>query len=359
MEHINIVEPTLMSETGHCYSFLNSLCQASNNVRLYLWVNRYANITFDNINVTIEKHFYRKIRRIQSYFLYRKLLKAEEKLFVSTATISDLVLLNWAAGGCIPKHKTYLYFHWLNINEKKLKLLTRLAKQQPNIVILGPTYTVIQSFQNAGFANVQLVPYPISTSNLTIKPEQNSFKGLLYAGAARQDKGISHVVDLIELMSSMALKIPFKLQNSPDHHGKYDTETKADLKRLQTINYSHLELFPDTLSAEEYASLFTGVICIQLYNPTLFADRISGVTLDALSAGSPIITIAGSWIALMVERFDAGITIDRADPEATLSAIHKIIENYAYYNKNAYAAGLALRQENSPEFLFNTLTNNS
>jgi UDP:flavonoid glycosyltransferase YjiC (YdhE family) len=91
----------------------------------------------------------------------------------------------------------------------------------------------------------------------------------------------------------------------------------------------------------------------------LFSDRISGVTLDALSAGSPIVATAGTWTARMVQRFDAGKIIDSTSPEKTLSAIQAIIADYPHYCKNAYAAGQILQQENSAEFLFNTLTEQS
>ena len=43
-----------------------------------------------------------------------------------------------------------------------------------------------------------------------------------------------------------------------------------------------------------YAKQFDGAICIQIYDRSDFADRISGVTLDAFMAGSPIMTTAGT-----------------------------------------------------------------
>ena len=352
---INIIEPTLMTETGHCYSFLTSLCKVSKEMPLCLWVNRNADVAFTEKNVQVKRYFYSKIRRFQCYGLYKKLLAAHGKLFISTAGITDLVLLNWASTGKISRGKVYLYFHWLNTSDKKLAYLRKIARKQPNLMILGPTPSVINTFQEAGFENARIVPYPISGQSQNNKVKHSDFTGLLYAGAARQDKGISDVVDLVEYMNKLGLQIPFRLQNSPDYRGKYDAITKAEIQRLEKIPYPYLRLFPETLKPDEYANLFVGAICIQLYSAALFSDRISGVTLDALSAGSPIVTTAGTWIARMVQRFNAGIIIDSPDPEKTLSAIQKIIVEYPRYSKSAYAAGLILQQENSAEFLFNTL----
>lgn len=354
-ETINVIEPTLMSETGHCFSFLTSLCNASSKAPLCLWINRNASVAFAGSNVRIKRYFYSKIRRFQCYGLYKRLLKEGGKLFISTAGTTDLFLLGWASKGNIPKDKVYLYFHWLNVSEKKLAYLKKLAQKLPNLMILAPTPTVINTFRDAGFKNTRLVPYPISVQAPQGKKAAGNFTGLLYAGAARQDKGITEVVRLVEHMNKLGLQIPFRLQNSPDYRGKYDAITKAGIQNLEKIPYPHLHLCPETLKADEYAEQFFGAICIQLYNTELFSDRISGVTLDALSAGCPIVTTSGTWIARMVQRFDAGKVVDSTEPEVILAAINKIIDEYLRYSNNAYAGGLILQQENSADILFNTL----
>lgn len=352
---IHIVEPTLTDQTGHCYSFIASFCHSSAGIPLCLWANRNAEVEFAERNVQVQKHFHRKLRRFQSFGLYRRLLRTPGKILVSTAGFTDLALMKWAARGVVPRGKVYLYFHWINASAKKRAYLAKLARKQPNFVMLGPTSSVVDVFKEAGFANALIVPYPISGQVHTERAGHDDFTGLLYAGAARQDKGISQVVDLVEHMSSLKLQIPFKLQISSDHRGKYDAATQSDIKRLENISYPALKLFPETLSKDEYAKLYVGAICIQLYNPADFADRISGVTLDALSAGSPIVTTAGTWIARIVQRFGAGLVIDSAEPEQTLLAIQKIIADYSRYNENAYKAGLALQQENCADFLFETV----
>src|SRR5271154_6081612 len=98
---IHIVEPTLMTETGHCYSFLTSLCKASKDMPLCLWINRNADVAFTGAHVQVERYFRRRIRRFQCYGLYKKLLAGNDKIFISTAGSTDLLLLNWASSGKI------------------------------------------------------------------------------------------------------------------------------------------------------------------------------------------------------------------------------------------------------------------
>ena len=56
-EAINVVEPTLMTEAGHCYSFISSFCSASKGSRiLRLWISRQAELSFSGKNIHITKY---------------------------------------------------------------------------------------------------------------------------------------------------------------------------------------------------------------------------------------------------------------------------------------------------------------
>lgn len=353
---INVVEPTMMTEAGHCYSFISAFCKACDDSRiLRLWISRHAEVTFAGKNVQIREYFFRKIRRLQSFFLYKKLLETPGKLFISTAGHADLILVSLASKGVVPPEKAYFYFHWFNADDEKRANLRKIAHKQPNLKILGPTPSVVKIFQDAGFSNVHVVPYPISKHDVNYQDELYKFRHLLYAGAARRDKGFTHVVNLIAYLQERGLQIPVMLQTSSKHYGKCDAETQADIQRLQGIVYPHLRLCPETLDAGEYSDLFKGAICLQLYDPFDFSDRVSGVTLDAFSAGCPIVTTSGTWIARMAQRFGAGAIVDDVSPPLVLSAIQRVLAEYALYNKHASAAGKILQKENSAEALFRVI----
>jgi glycosyltransferase involved in cell wall biosynthesis len=102
--------------------------------------------------------------------------------------------------------------------------------------------------------------------------------------------------------------------------------------------------------------LYAGAIAIQLYSTNDFSDRISGITLDAFSAGCPVISTSGTWIARMVERFEAGLVADNISPQEVLKKATVIISNYAHYNANAVGAGQTLQRENSANNLYMVLT---
>lgn len=354
LDIIHIVEPTLSNEAGHCFSQVNAIAQASPDVRIILWANRSASFTFASGNVTLKKYFFRRIRKIQCLFLYRKLLKTQQKILLSTASRLDLSTFDLAAKGMlaenkIPKDRVYFYFHWLNASAKKLAQLKEIAQKQPNLVIFGTTPTALETFKNAGFAHTHVVPYPIPSS--AVSTSQQPFSNVLFAGAARQDKGFTQVVSLIEYAAEKKLNVPFLIQCSAEHFSKYDATTKADVVRLKRISYPHLTIYTETLDTQQYIAHFAGAICIQLYNTKDFADRVSGVTLDALAAGSPILTLADTWIARQIQQFNAGIVLHTTEPEAIIDALNEMIANYTIYSKNARSTGLALQQSHQAQQL--------
>jgi glycosyltransferase involved in cell wall biosynthesis len=355
-ETIHVIEPTLERESGH-YGFVASLCHAGCGNSICLWVSKRADLSLlKNLRVEFRRFFYRRLRRIQAYFLYKKLLGLPGRLFVATAGQVDLVLLNWAARQQIPHSKVYLYFHWVRPTPSKLANFRKIAQAHPNIIILGPTPSVVSIFRECGFENARVVPVPINPDVGLKPPQQQPFKHIFFPGAARHDKGFSKIVDLVEYLAARGIQIPFSVQLSPDHYDKYDQATRSDIVRLRKIVYPSLRTYPDTMPSTEYAEKFVGAICLQPYSRDDFADRMSSVTLDALSAGCPVITTAGTWMGRIVEKFDAGMTLATLSAEELFLAINSVIKNYDRYQVNALNASKALRQDHSAAHLLSVLT---
>lgn len=356
MERIDIVEPTLSSEAGHCHSFIESICSAQREGEEDITVYAGSKACLPRIQamgVRVIPYFHRRIRRPEAFLLYRRLLREPGRLFVSTAGRADMTLLSLAAGGVIPPRKAFLYFHWVNLTPEKREFFRKAALRQPHLVLLGPTPTVTGIFRECGFADVVTVPYPATPAAGT--REGGPFRHLLYAGAARQDKGFGRIVDLVAHLSSLRLTLPVAIQTSPDHYDRYDARTRSDLKRLEKLRYPFLRVFPGTLDPESYAELFRGGICLQPYRREEFTDRVSGVMLDAMSAGCPVIATEGTWMARAVRRFDAGLLVEDLSPEALLAAARAVIGEYGRYRENASAAGRTLQEENSARHLYEFL----
>jgi glycosyltransferase involved in cell wall biosynthesis len=353
---LHLVEPTLESEAGHCHSFVRSVCAARREGDGPITV--YAGARLPNLEgpgVRVVPYFRRRIRRLQSFFLYRRLLREPGRILVSTAGRSDMVLLSLAAGGTIPRAKVFLYLHWVHPTPSKRKFFRKVGARQPNLVLMGPTETVVDIFRASGFPDVRVLPYPITPVPSPGADAGAGFRHVLFAGAARRDKGFPKVVDLVCRMARDGARIPVAVQASPDHYGKYDGEIGSELRRLRDAAYPWLRTIPDTLGQEAYREMFEGAVVLQPYSREDFTDRISGVTLDALSAGAPVVATSGTWMARVAERFGAGVSLDDLAPEALLRAVEHIREAYPRFHRNALAAGRALQVEHGARRLLDAV----
>lgn len=353
---LHIIEPTLVDEAGHCHSFVEAVCRAAPDPRtLRVWCGKGAVLPgLERLGVPLERRFTRRLRRLQEAWLLRDLLAREGRVFVSTAGRTDLLLLDLAARGRLPPRKAFAYVHWVRPSRGKAATFRRLARRQPELVLMGPTPGVVDVFAQAGFPRRAVVPYPVAPARAEPPPEA-PFRHLLFAGAARADKGFPHVVALAERLAGRA-DLPLVLQTSTERNDRHDDRTREALARLAGLAGAAVTLRPETLDAAAYAALFEGAICLQPYDPLEFADRVSGVTLDAMAAGAPVVTTPGSWIARVVERFGAGAVAASPAPGDLLAAIERVRADFPRHRAAALRAGRELRGEHDARRLYEELT---
>ncbi len=344
-EPIHVVEPTLIDEAGHCHSFLGAVCGAAPDQVFHVWAGREVEALYGDLpQVTLHPHFVRSLRRFQAVLLYRQLLRRPGRILVPTAGATDLLAIDFAVRGKVPPGRASFFFHWIRPTKSKRARLGLAAKRQPHLTVLGATQEIVDILGEAGFERSRLVPYPVSTR---ARPPEGpaEFRYLLFAGAARRDKGFARVVDLVALLQESGEAVPVAVQTSARHYGKTDVE--EDVERLYQLQYPALQTHPQTLSSSAYFRLFHGAICLQPYDRQEFAGRVSAVTVDALASGAPIITTAGTWMGQTVERLDAGIALEDLSAAALHAAAQAVIDQYERYSANARKAAEVIHEEHS------------
>jgi hypothetical protein len=342
--YLEIVEPTLVSEAGHCAALFASLRAAAPTLPYRLWIDRQAQLPrIEQQSVPLQRFFSRRWRRMQALWLYRRLLRSGAPILVPTATWFDLRALDLVARGRIAPQRAFLYFHKWRASARRAAALGQLARRQPDLALFGTSEAIVQALRGAGFAHVAQV-IPILNADLAPQPAA-SFRALLSAGAARSDKGFAQVVDLVEHLAAIGSSLPIVVQASGDHYGRFDEHTRADLQRLRHTGYPHLTLLTETLDARRYQDLFAGAICVQPYRREDYADKMSAVTFDALRGGAPIVTVAGTTMAAIARDSGAGLVVDQPTPPALLQACLTVQQQYPRYSQRARLASAA----HSPE----------
>jgi hypothetical protein len=234
-----------------------------------------------------------------------------------------------------------------------MRTLSAVATRRPDMRLGAATESVRGHLAECGFQNITLVPYPMERS--TTDAAGSPFRHVLFAGAARQDKGFHHVVDIVARWSHAGRDVPLTAQVGGDYFGRMDAAVRADLTRLEGLDYPHLSPAPGGLDPTTYGAQFRGALCLQLYDPVAFQDRASGVTLDAFLACAPVIAWEGTWISRQIERFGAGLTVPEGDLAAVIDSVDTIIHDYPSYADAARRAGAVLADEHDPKHLVDAI----
>lgn len=347
---LNIIEPTLFDQTGHSYSYVQSLLQANKEFgyTVKVWCDQRGRDLFAEQACSVQPYFKRALRQAQKLWLYLKLIRKPGIIFIGTSDLWDLKIMACLVSIFHPQAKVCLHFHQFKQTPEKLNALREIAQQQHRLHIFTPTEKLSQIFTNNGFEQCTVVPCPTFTPPRTIDQTTGEFKKVLYAGAARSDKGFPTVVQLLAFLRANDINTPFEMQISAPNSQRYDQATTKALQILPTIDAHNLTLHRHTLDQTQYLNLFNNSICLLIYDQENYKDKFSGIALDAFYAGCPIITVKNTWMGETAEKYNAGIALDNLDMPNINAAIETIIQNYAVYNANAKQAAVELQQLHDP-----------
>jgi glycosyltransferase involved in cell wall biosynthesis len=354
---LHIVEPRLTGDVGHCLSLVRALAAAATQAgvgELTIWAGRDAAAVWRGPGL-LQSFFRRRWRRLQGLWLLRRLLREPGRILIATAGSADLVMADWAAAGRIPPRKLYCFVHWVGAKASKAEMLRKIARRQPHIQILAPTAAVAEVFTRCGFQTT-LVPYPLDAGSETgAATPPAPFKHLLVAGGARIDKGIDRIVDLVDEMHLQGMTLPIVVQTSLEARHEQDSELTQVLERLRRSSYPGLSMRNEAMDAAAYRALFDGAIVLQPYRALDFGDRVSGVTLDALAAGAPVVATEGTWMARLVGEAGAGVSTADLSASGLLKAIQTVLADPAGFGARARAASARVRSDHSARTLIDTV----
>lgn len=352
---IRIVEPLLHELNSRSGSFLRALLRAHGQFggKLELWSGKGLEGALQEASGLHHQAFFiPSVRRLQAPFLYRKLLRQEGKVFLPSANRTELRMLDLAMGGRFPERRVFLYFHELELSDRKRESLARLARKQPETVMLAATEGVLAPLMDCGFRSCQLLPYPVLPPTEGIGPAP--FRHLLCPGAARRNKGFAQVVKLVQHLRDQSRDLPITVQAFPPADG-YEPGIAEQLASLKALKYKHLTCLEQPLEWSDYQQLYAGALVLQPYWQETYADRVSAVTIDALLHGAPIIAITDTWMERTVNRFRAGLSLDTFDPEQMISLIESMRRDFRPWQERARQGGHTLRGEHDPAQLLRFL----
>lgn len=242
-----------------------------------------------------------------------------------------------------------LFVHWPLAHPSSRLALAMAARARREALFLAPTRGVRAALEEAGCARVRQVAYPATRA--PDAPMRRPFRHLLMAGAARINKGLDVVAELAERYARELRDLPLLVQVSPKHVTRHGAREGLAVDRLLAARYEGLVADPTAPDRDEYAARFAGALVLAPYERAKFADGVSGIVLDALLHGAPVVATEGTWAGDLVERFGAGIALRERTGAALANAVDRILDRWDRFAGAAAEASDALAEEHDPRRL--------
>jgi glycosyltransferase involved in cell wall biosynthesis len=346
---LRIIEPNLTGNAGHYGEFIRCLAERSDGL-------------FDRIEVhggtgsaSLELLNHPSIRVAETFGQgspgEARILRdfagdPSTPCLVLTAKSQHAVLAQIAALGGATLDHLRLYVHWKEraLFQRMLVLLAPAARRGCRVIT--PVESTATYLRRQGWHRVEYVPYPVLAPR-HVPPHEPRPARFLVAGAARMNKGLQLVADVAQRMDRLDPQIPLLVQTTGKRSGRQGAAEAEQLKRLARSNGA-VQLDATPPGREEYSRRFAGAIVLTPYDPIKFADNVSGVALDALLHGAPIIATAGTWQAGLIQRFGCGVIMNRWTSEALADAMSVAAAEWTALSTHAREASRVLALEHDP-----------
>jgi glycosyltransferase involved in cell wall biosynthesis len=200
---------------------------------------------------------------------------------------------------------------------------------------------------------VDVVPHPslIFQDRPVTQSSGRSGKGLriFLPGPARFEKGADLLLEAGKILEEHAGRtITFVLQWENDFEGPDGSIHSLDVSASAQARVEY-DIIRAPLSSEEYRAQLEAADIIALpYRSQAYFARISGVAVEALVLGKPVIYTRHTWIARQMERFDSGIATEE-NPLALVEAIDLAMEDFEGLSHRAESASVDARNYFSTE----------
>lgn len=358
MASLTVIESNLFGEHGHYAAFVRALASCvPEGDRLTVMCDEALpdSVLADSPQVAIQRRFRTVGRQRDERRALRECLAAATPFLILTAHHTDVLRLEGAARATRidPVHAT-LYFHWRESGFVERLAIAACTRVRHHARAVAPTEAIAAFLRDTGWRNVDCIPYPVKA--VPRDTAACEFRHLLVAGSVRMNKGIDKVVDSLAHLASRSSPPALLVQTTGKRRGGVSgrAESRA-VDALLASRYPGLRPDPQAPDPRSYARRFNGAITLTPYHPAQFAHNVSGVALDALLHGSPVVATRGTWQAALVTRFGAGRVMDAWTGRSLATAAMACIDDWDRVSSAAREAASVLAAEHHPNRLLDRL----
>ncbi|MDD2542187.1 MAG: hypothetical protein PHH28_14255 [Desulfuromonadaceae bacterium] len=355
MNKLLIIEPNLRSPSGHYADFVRAVGSCADNVELEVFAHPAADDMLTKMpGVRISTARPRVGERLAEWNTIFRAVREKQPFLVLPAAGRHAAAVSIAAArsGCVPDYAQF-FFHRPPTTLRDKCFLPFAGLARTHALAITPTEMVADALRETGWKRVVCVPYPALAEKNPPQPEL--FSHLLMAGAARINKGLDLVAELAGQWAHEGRKLPLLVQVSQKHADRHGHREGSAVRALLSSGYQGLRTDATAPNRVEYLARFRGALVLAPYTREQFSSQVSGIVLDALLHGAPVIATQGTWSGYQVERFGAGVTITERTPTALAAAIDRVLTDWPTFSARACAAAETLAQDHDPIHLLRIL----
>jgi hypothetical protein len=175
----------------------------------------------------------------------------------------------------------------------------KLERLGARVSFYTDTDELTAQYNRLGVFPFRTAPIPHTHGPRAGKPRTGPVRAI-YVGDARGEKGYHHIPGIIRNLWTDYVepgKVTFHLQSN---YNIPQGEPEAVMARsaLEALPKDKVQLLKNPMTSAEYREfLLSGDINLLLYDTTNYYARSSGILVESLTAGVPVIVPAGSWLA--------------------------------------------------------------
>ncbi len=178
---------------------------------------------------------------------------------------------------------------------------------------------------------------------------------LLAPGEMRAEKGsdvlVAALADLHEPLAAGRLGLTFQTYLNPVHRDPVAIRAREQLLALASrYPPGAITLIDEPLASDAYHDLLARCdAAVMPYRRQSYAIRSSGVLMESLALGKPIVTTAGTWLELQMQAHGVGFGSPDGDAPALAAAIRRLLEDFPRLARDAVVRREAWRNFHNPE----------
>jgi glycosyltransferase involved in cell wall biosynthesis len=182
---------------------------------------------------------------------------------------------------------------------------------------------------------------------------------IVYLGDARSEKGYARLPQLVLDAAAAQLSVRFTIQSNFSVPGGEGRTAKARA-RLSSLPLDYcVNLITEPLAGDAYRRLLLEADVVVLpYDAEAYASRSSGVFVEALAAGRPVIVPAGTWMAAELARVGPRAGAVFANSHNLTTCLADIVRNYDSFAHEARAVSRVWSEYHSTDRLVDLLIAN-